>query len=185
MANEFPSDLNEEPKEKTQMQMDEELAMLLQNEYMNELHFLAEEQQNQTEIARLRKQQNEENARIRLEQDMAYLESLRVIPKNYVNETPNAHDVNIPLPPPPPAEPEIIKPPEHYICPITNKLITIPICDTEDGSCYDKPALLQYLKEHDNKNPNGKPMNMRNLVVKNNLKMEITYWKNQHPEYIE
>ena len=184
MDNAFPTDLNEEIIEKTQMQMDEELAMLLQNEYMNELHSLAEEQQNQTEIERLRKQQNEENARIRLEQDMAYLESLRVIPKISVNETPNAPDVNIP-PPPPPVEPEIIKPPEHYICPITNKLITIPICDTEDGICYDKPALLQYLKEHDNKNPSGKPMNMRNLVVKNDLKMEITYWKNQHPEYIE
>ena len=183
MDNAFPTDLNEEIIEKTQIQMDEELAMLLQNEYMNELHSLAEEQQNQTEIARLRKQQNEENARIRLEQDMAYLESLRVIPKNYVNETPNTPDVNIP--PQPPPEPEIIKPPEHYICPITNKLITIPICDTEDGVCYDKPTLLKYLKEHDNKNPNGKPINMRNLVVKNDLKMEITYWKNQHPEYIE
>jgi hypothetical protein len=185
MDNAFPTDLNEEPIEKTQLQMDEELAILLQNEYINELCAIDEEQQRQNEFARLRKQQNEENARIRIEQDMAYLESLRVIPKN-TNTEPQAesNDKNIP-PPPPPAEPEIIKPPEHYICPITNKLITIPICDTEDGICYDKPALLQYLKEHDNKNPNGKPMNMRNLVVKNNLKMEITYWKNQHPEYIE
>ena len=183
MDNAFPTDLNEEITEKTQLQMDEEFAILLQNEYINELHALDEEQQRQAEIARLRKQQNEENARIRLEQDMAYLESLRVIPKNTVIETPVETDVNIP--PPPPPEPEMIKPPQHYICPITNKLINIPICDTEDGICYDKPALLHYLKEHDNKNPNGKTINMRNLVVKNDLKMEITYWKIQHPEYIE
>ena len=183
MDNAFPTDLNEENTEKTQLQMDEELAILLQNEYMNELHALAEEDQRQSEIARIRKQQNEENARLRLEQDMAYLESLRVIPKNTMVEMPIESEPNIP--PPPPPEPEIVKPPEHYICPITHKLITIPICDTEDGICYDKPALLNYLKENDNKTPNGKTINMRNLVVKNDLKMEITYWKNQHPEYIE
>jgi len=183
MDNAFPRDLNEETTEKTQLQMDEELALLLQNEYINELREIDEEYKRQDDMMRLRKQQNEENARIRLEQDMAYLESLRVIPKNDTVEKPVVYDADIP--PPPPPEPEIIKPPEHYICPITNKLITIPICDTEDGVCYDKPALLNYLKEHDNKNPNGKTINMRNLVVKNDLKMEITYWKNQHPEYIK
>lgn len=184
MDNAFPTDLNEETTEKTQLQIDEELAILLQNEYINELRTVDEEYKRQDDMMQLRKKQNDENARIRLEQDMAYLESLRVIPKNAVIETPIESDANVP-PPPPPAEPEITKPPEHYICPITNKLITIPICDTEDGICYDKPALLNYLKEHDNKNPNGKTINMRNLVVKNDLKMEITYWKNQHPEYIE
>jgi hypothetical protein len=183
MDNAFPTDLNEETTEKTQLQMDEELAILLQNEYINELREVDEEYKRQDDMMQLRKKQNEDNARIRLEQDMAYLESLRVIPKNAVIEAPIESDANVP--PPPPPEPEIIKPPEHYICPITNKLITIPICDTEDGVCYDKPALLKYLKEHDNKNPNGKTINMRNLVVKNDLKMEITYWKNQHPEYIE
>jgi hypothetical protein len=181
MDNAFPTDLNEETTEKTQLQMDEELAILLQNEYMNELREVDEEYKRQHDMMQLRKKQNEENARIRLEQDMAYLESLRVIPKNDTVEKPVVYDADIP----PPPEPEIIKPPEHYICPITNKLINIPICDTEDGICYDKPALLNYLKENDNKNPNGKPINMRNLVVKNDLKMEITYWKNQHPEYIE
>jgi hypothetical protein len=183
MDNAFPTDLNEETTEKTQLQMDEELAILLQNEYINELREVDEEYKRQDDMMQLRKKQNEDNARIRLEQDMAYLESLRVIPKNDTVEKPVVYDADIP--PPPPPEPEIIKPPEHYICPITNKLITIPICDTEDGVCYDKPALLNYLKEHDNKNPNGKTINMRNLVVKNDLKMEITYWKNQHPEYIK
>ena len=182
MDNAFPTDLNEETTEKTQLQIDEELALLLQNEYINELREMDEEYKRQHDLMQLRKKQNEENARIRLEQDMAYLESLRVIPKNDIVE--NQREIVMNMPPPPP-EPEIINPPEHYICPITNKLITIPICDTEDGICYDKPALLKYLKEHDNKNPNGKPINMRNLVVKNELKMEITYWKNQHPEYIE
>lgn len=182
MDNAFPTDLNEETNEKTQLQLDEELALLLQNEYINELREMDEEYKRQHDLMQLRKKQNEENARIRLEQDMAYLESLRVIPKNDIVE--NQRETVMNMPPPPP-EPEIIKPPEHYICPITNKLITIPICDMEDGVCYDKPALLKYLKEHDNKNPNGKPINMRNLVVKNELKMEITYWKNQHPEYIE
>lgn len=182
MDNAFPTDLNEETTEKTQLQIDEELALLLQNEYINELREMDEEYKRQHDLMQLRKKQNEENARIRLEQDMAYLESLRVIPKNDIVE--NQREIVMNMPPPPP-EPEIINPPEHYICPITNKLITIPICDTEDGVCYDKPALLKYLKEHDNKNPNGKPINMRNLVVKNELKMEITYWKNQHPEYIE
>ena len=182
MDNAFPTDLNEETTEKTQLQIDEELALLLQNEYINELREMDEEYKRQHDLMQLRKKQNEENARIRLEQDMAYLESLRVIPKNDIVE--NQRETVMNMPPPPP-EPEIINPPEHYICPITNKLITIPICDTEDGIYYDKPALLKYLKEHDNKNPNGKPINMRNLVVKNELKMEITYWKNQHPEYIE
>lgn len=182
MDNTFPTDLNEETNEKTQLQLDEELALLLQNEYINELREMDEEYKRQHDLMQLRKKQNEENARIRLEQDMAYLESLRVIPKNDIVE--NQVEAVMNMPPSPP-EPEIIKPPEHYICPITNKLITIPICDMEDGVCYDKPALLKYLKEHDNKNPNGKPINMRNLVVKNELKMEITYWKNQHPEYIE
>jgi hypothetical protein len=41
MDNAFPTDLNEETTEKTtektQLQMDEELAILLQNEYINEL----------------------------------------------------------------------------------------------------------------------------------------------------
>ena len=183
MDNAFPTDLNDETTEKTQLQLDEELALLLQNEYINELREIDEEYKREDDMMRLRKKQNEENARIRLEQDMAYLESLRVIPKNDVIEKSVVSDANIP--PPPPPEPEIIKPPEHYICPISKKLINIPICDTEDGICYDKPTLLNYLKENDNKTPNGKTINMRNLVVKNDLKMEITYWKNQHPEYIE
>ena len=121
MDNAFPTDLNEENTEKTQLQLDEELALLLHNEYINELRALDEDYKREYDMMQLRKKQNEENARLRIEQDMAYLESLRVIPKNTVIETPVETDANIP--PQPPPEPEIAKPPQHYICPITNKLI--------------------------------------------------------------
>jgi len=36
------------------------------------------------------------------------------------------------------------------------------------------------MKEHNNTNHNGKPINKQNLVTDNNLKMEISMWVREH-----
>lgn len=176
--------------EKTQEQMimdDEEYARLLQNEFLQELFLEQQEEERQKEIRRL---ENEENARIRLQQDMEYLECLNVIPKNNRNIE-NTENVIIPQIPPLPetsiiediAEHEFFKPPERFICPLSNKIMDIPIRDYEDNICYDKKTLLQYLKENNNKNHNGKLIDKQNLITDNNLKTEIFLWLREHPEY--
>lgn len=177
--------------EKTQEQMmmdDEEYARLLQNEFLQEL-FL-EQQQEEERQKELRRLENEENARIRLQQDMEYLECLNVIPKNNRNIE-NSEPVIIPPIPPLPETSiiedisvhEIFKPPERFICPLSNKIMDIPIRDYEDNICYDKKTLLQYLKENNNKNHNGKLIDKQNLITDNNLKTEIFLWLREHPEY--
>ena len=177
--------------EKTQEQMmmdDEEYARLLQNEFLQEL-FL-EQQQEEERQKEIRRLENEENARIRLQQDMEYLECLNVIPKNNRNIE-NTENVIIPQIPPLPetsiiediAEHEIFKPPERFICPLSNKIMDIPIRDYEDNICYDKKTLLQYLKENNNKNHIGKLIDKQNLITDNNLKTEIFLWLREHPEY--
>jgi len=172
---------------------DEALARQLQNEYLQEL-FVEEQQlqqqQQEAEQAAIRRKQNEENARIRLEQDMAYLESLQVIPKKEHErivqpiETiqprqPIETVVDIPPPPPP------LTPPSHFICPISRKIMNTPIRDTEDKICYDKTTLLEYLQANDNKNHNGKIIQRRHLEVDLLLKNEISLWRREHPEYME
>ena len=177
--------------EKTQEQMmmdDEEYARLLQNEFLQEL-FL-EQQQEEERQKEIRRLENEENARIRLQQDMEYLECLNVIPKNNRNIE-NTENVIIPQIPPLPetsiiediAEHEFFKPPERFICPLSNKIMDIPIRDYEDNICYDKKTLLQYLKENNNKNHIGKLIDKQNLITDNNLKTEIFLWLREHPEY--
>jgi hypothetical protein len=179
----------------TQEQMiidDEEYARQLQQEFYQEA--LLEQQQEEERIKEFRRLENEENARIRLQQDMEYLECLNVIPKN--NRTiENSEPVIIPqIPPLPEAsiieptfepEPEIIKPPKHFICPLSNKIIDIPIRDNDDNICYDKKRLLQYLKENNNKNHNGKLIDKQNLITDNILKTEIFLWLREHPDYKE
>jgi hypothetical protein len=170
---------------------DEEYARKLQQEYIKEA--LLEQQQEEEHRRELRRLENEENARIRLQQDMEYLECLNVIPKNNITFQNNEY-----IPPPPPIphpithnepepdklpEPENIKPPQHFICPISNKIIDIPIRDIEDNIYYDKKSLLQYLKENNNKNHNGKIIDKQNLITDNNLKTEIFLWLREHPEY--
>lgn len=161
---------------------DEEYARQLQQEYIKEA--LLEQQQEEEHRRELRRLENEENARIRLQQDMEYLECLNVIPKNNITFQNNEY---IPHSTQPigdsEPEPEIIKPPQHFICPISNKIIEIPIRDIEDNIYYDKKALLQYLKENNNKNHNGKIIDKQNLVTDNNLKTEIFLWLREHPEY--
>jgi len=177
----------------TQEQMiidDEEYARQLQQEFYQEA--LLEQQQEEERIKEFRRLENEENARIRLQQDMEYLECLNVIPKN--NRTiENSEPVIIPQIPPlpeasiiePTFEPEIIKPPKHFICPLSNKIIDIPIRDNDDNICYDKKTLLQYLKENNNKNHNGKLIDKQNLITDNILKTEIFLWLREHPDYKE
>ena len=176
--------------EKTQEQIiidDEEYARLLQNEFLQEMYLEQQQEERQKEIRRL---ENEENARIRLQQDMEYLECLNVIPKNNRNIE-SSEPVIIPQIPPLPetsliedrAEHEFFKPPERFICPLSNKIMDIPMRDNDDNICYDKKTLLQYLKENNNKNHNGKIIDKQNLVTDNNLKSEIFLWIRQHPEY--
>ena len=176
--------------EKTQEQIiidDEEYARLLQNEFLQEMYLEQQQEERQKEIRRL---ENEENARIRLQQDMEYLECLNVIPKNNRNIE-SSEPVIIPQIPPLPetsliegrAEQEFFKPPERFICPLSNKIMDIPMRDNDDNICYDKKTLLQYLKENNNKNHNGKIIDKQNLVTDNNLKSEIFLWIRQHPEY--
>ena len=181
--------------ENTQQQMiidDEEYARQLQQEFYQEA--LLEQQQEEERRKELRRLENEENARIRLQQDMEYLECLNVIPKNN-RSIENSEPVIIPPIPPLPVssiieptfepEPEIIKPPKHFICPLSNKIIDIPIRDNEDNICYDKKSLLQYLKENNNKNHNGKVIDKQNLITDNILKTEIFLWLREHPDYKE
>lgn len=177
--------------EKTQEQMmmdDEEYARLLQNEFLQEL-FL-EQQQEEERQKEIRRLENEENARIRLQQDMEYLECLNVIPKNNRNIENSEPVITPPIPPLPETSiiedisvHEFFKPPERFICPLSNKIMDIPIRDYEDNICYDKKTLLQYLKENNNKNHNGKLIDKQNLITDNNLKTEIFLWLREHPEY--
>jgi len=174
-----------ETSEPTENQIidDEALARQLQNEYLQEL-FVEEQQlqqqQQEAEQAAIRRKQNEENARIRLEQDMAYLESLQVIPKKEPERVIQTIPTIIDIPPPPP-----LMPPSHFICPISRKIMNTPIRDTEDKICYDKTVLLEYLQANDNKNHNGKVIQRRHLEVYLLLKNEISLWRREHPEYME
>ena len=167
---------------------DEEYARQLQQEYIKEA--LLEEQQEEERRKQARRLENEENARIRLQQDMEYLECLNVIPKNSPLPPTPFHEPaqeaveQEPEPEPQPEpEPEIIKMPEYFICPISKKIIDIPIRDIEDNIYYDKKSLLQYLKDNNNTNHNGKPIDKQNLITDNNLKTEIFLWLREHPEY--
>jgi hypothetical protein len=176
--------------EQSQQQMmfdDEEYARQLQQEFLQEA--LLERQHEEERIKEMRRLENEENARIRLQQDMEYLECLNVIPKNN-RSIENSEGVIIPPLPvssiiEPTSEQDIIKPPEHFICPLSNKIMDIPIRDNEDNICYDKKTLLQYLKENNNKNHNGKTIHKQNLITDNILKTEIFLWLRQHPDYKE
>jgi len=174
---------------------DEALARRLQNEYLEEL-FVEDQQlrqQQEAEQAAIRRKQNEENARIRLEQDMAYLESLQVIPKKEPEHIVQPVETILPIrprqpiesivdiPPPPPQ----LTPPSHFICPISRKIMITPIRDTEDKICYDKITLLEYLQANDNKNHNGKIIQRRYLEIDLLLKNEISLWRREHPEYSE
>jgi hypothetical protein len=172
------TDMNE-PAE-NQMIDDEALARQLQNEYLEELFI--EQQQQEAEQAAIRRKQNEENARIRLEQDMAYLESLQVIPKKEPEDTIQPIPKIVDIPPPPPPQ---LTPPSHFICPISRKIMNTPMRDTEDNICYDKTTLLEYLQANDNKNHNGKVIQRRHLEVDLLLKNEISLWRREHPEYME
>ena len=168
-----------------QLSEDEKLAILMQTEYIEEARaYQRAEEEHQKNLRRL---QNEENARIRLQQDIEYLETIRVLPKqNTQTNNPIALDTPILLPPPPPQIiPVKITPPNHFICPISKKIIDIPLCDSEDNICYDKKTLLKYLQENDNKNHNGKHIDRNKLIMNNLLKTEIALWRREHPEWNE
>ena len=186
------TDIEIDYNEEQMIMDDEEYARQLQQEYIKEA--LLEQQQEEEHKRELRRLENEENARIRIQQDMEYLECLNVIPKNNIafqnnediphstqpigdneiEELPDKENIT---------QPAIIKPPQHFICPISNKIIEIPIRDIEDNIYYDKKSLLQYLKENNNKNHNGKIIDKQNLMTDNNLKTEIFLWLREHPEY--
>ena len=186
---EIQTEIEPQQSEEQMIMDDEAYARQLQEEFIQEA--MLEEQHQQERMRETRRLENEENARIRLQQDMEYLECLNVIPKNNITTVQNIE--NIPPPPPtspiqevepePELEPVISKPPEHFICPISKKIIDIPIRDNEDNICYDKKSLLLYLKENNNKNHNGKPIDKQNLITDNNLKTEIFLWLRDHPEY--
>jgi len=171
---------------------DEEYARQLQQEFFQEA--LLEQQQEEERRKELRRLENQENARIRLQQDMEYLECLNVIPKNNRTIENNEPVIIPPIPPLPVSsiseptfepEPDIIKPPQHFICPLSKKIMDIPIRDNDDNICYDKKTLLQYLKENNNKNHNGKIIDKQNLATDNILKTEIFLWLREHPNYKE
>lgn len=191
-SNDCNTDMEIDYNEEQMIMDDEEYARQLQQEYIKEA--LLEQQQEEEHKRELRRLENEENARIRIQQDMEYLECLNVIPKNNITfqnnediphstqpigdneieELPDKENIT---------QPAIIKPPQHFICPISNKIIEIPIRDIEDNIYYDKKSLLQYLKENNNKNHNGKIIDKQNLMTDNNLKTEIFLWLREHPEY--
>ena len=191
-SNDCNTDMEIDYNEEQMIMDDEEYARQLQQEYIKEA--LLEQQQEEEHKRELRRLENEENARIRIQQDMEYLECLNVIPKNNIafqnnediphstqpigdneiEELPDKENIT---------QPAIIKPPQHFICPISNKIIEIPIRDIEDNIYYDKKSLLQYLKENNNKNHNGKIIDKQNLMTDNNLKTEIFLWLREHPEY--
>jgi hypothetical protein len=186
---EIETEIEPQQSEEQMIIDDEAYARQLQQEYIQEA--MLEEQHQQERMRETRRLENEENVRIRLQQDMEYLECLNVIPKNNITTVQNIE--NIPPPPPtspiqevepePELEPVISKPPQHFICPISKKIIDIPIRDNEDNICYDKKSLLLYLKENNNKNHNGKTVDKQNLITDNNLKTEIFLWLRDHPEY--
>jgi hypothetical protein len=186
---EIETEIEPQQSEEQMIIDDEAYARQLQQEYIQEA--MLEEQHQQERMRETRRLENEENVRIRLQQDMEYLECLNVIPKNNITTVQNIE--NIPPPPPtspiqevepePEMEPVISKPPQHFICPISKKIIDIPIRDNEDNICYDKKSLLLYLKENNNKNHNGKTVDKQNLITDNNLKTEIFLWLRDHPEY--
>jgi hypothetical protein len=147
---------NESDEMQRQMNQVLETANLLRWEYENNLMKERIECQ-RIEEEQKRKRQQEIEARRKLieEQDREYQESI-------IEDKP----------------PEI---PIHFICPISKKIMENPIFDPETNTNYEKQVLIKYLNENNDKNHDGININRSNLIINNNLKQEIFYWKREHP----
>ena len=115
----------------------------------------------------IRKKENEERMRIREEQDREYNLSLQEALQAKKNQEKQ--------------EKHII--PEHFICPITKEIMTIPMCNKETNISYEKTAILKYLKNNNNKCPLNNNINISNLFINNELKNEIGIWKRENPDW--
>jgi hypothetical protein len=161
---------------KQQMEEDEALARKIQEDYERALDQLEEEDaihqvEYQEEIERNSEKRNEyELSRLlREEQDREYQEALTTAHHTQYVETSWCDRLDFDAP----------KPPDHYICPITNTVMTNPLMDS-DGNCYEKDAILKYLKHNNNIGPLGKPIQKIALSTNNKLKIEIAYWKREN-----
>ena len=171
----------EHEKKLRQEKEDEELAIKIQKEdlemftrleeevMIRQIQELKELEQKEKE-AEIRRKENEERRILRETQDKEYLETLKK-----------------PEPKPQPKPIEIVKPipPSHFICPITNQIMTTPLCDTENNISYEKSAILKYLRENQNKNLEGKHVNHSKLIINNELKSEISLWKRENPLWVK
>ena len=142
---------NDIPNE-MQQQMNQVLenANLLRWEYENNLI----NERNECEIKKKNQQiELEKNRRLIAEQDREYEEELN---RNKPPEIPN-----------------------KFICPISKIIMENPIYDEESNTHYEKSILIKYLNENNNKNHMGITINRSKLIIDNNLKQEIFYWKRE------
>ena len=151
------NDFDDDAEVSHQLEEDELLARQIYNEFQMELE--QEEAIHEQELIKAKQLELEQNRRLREEQDLEYKKALEA--------------AILPL------KPE--NPPIHYICPISNEIMDYPICD--DNICYEKSVFLKYLRDHDNKNPDGKFVDKTKLSINNNLKSEIALWKRENPQW--
>lgn len=161
---------------KQQMEEDEALARKIQEDYERALDQLEEEDaihrvEYQEEIERDNEKRSEyELSRLlREEQDKEYQEALLSALHQEPIQTTWCERLEFDEP----------KPPDQYICPITNAVMTNPMVDS-DGICYEKDAILNYLKQNNSLGPHGKPIQKSALSMNHKLKTEIAYWKREN-----
>jgi len=162
---------------KQQMEEDEAFARKIQEDYERAFEQLEEEDaihqvEYQEEIERNNEKRSEyELSRLlREEQDREYQEALLGAHDHTQHvKTPWCQNLEFDAP----------KPPDQYICPITNAVMTNPMVDS-DGICYEKDAILNYLKQNNSVGPRGKSIQKSALSMNHKLKTEIAYWKREN-----
>jgi type III secretory pathway component EscV len=138
-----------------------ETANLLRWEYENNL---MNERLEAEEKKKLEQLELEERRRIIEQQDREYAE---IIKEEQIKEEEMKKENTVPI---------------RFICPISNKIMENPIYDSISNTHYEKSVLLSYLNKNNNQNHMGIFIDKSKLVIDNNLKQEIFYWKREHPE---
>mmetsp|Transcript_29258 Transcript_29258/g.46704 ORF Transcript_29258/g.46704 Transcript_29258/m.46704 type:complete len:88 (+) Transcript_29258:930-1193(+) len=76
-----------------------------------------------------------------------------------------------------PMEEEEEEPPDAYLCPITDDIMTDPVV-AEDGKTYERSAIAQWFQNSDISPITQEKISNRSLLIPNqNLKKLIIEWK--------
>jgi len=67
---------------------------------------------------------------------------------------------------------------DKYLCPITRQIMVEPVVDAL-GNTYDKEAISEWLKTNDTSQKTKEQLPNKNLTPTNNIKAEITEYKEE------